>query len=179
MSRNCDLYLLWQVISENFASPLQPFANPYTNLQRKIIRMTGHQSASLHLTTIKTLLTSAPVLGYPSTDGSHFVVDCDASNVGIGSVPYCIVQNGEEKVIGYFSRCLSRAERKYCTTRKELLAVVAAVRHFHHCLYGRQFIIWSYHGSLQWLLTFKNGEGQLARFLETLSAFTFKLEYRA
>ena len=128
--------------------------------------------------TIKTLLTTAPVLGYPSTDGSHFVVDYDASNVGIGSVLHQL-QNGEEKVIGYFSRCLSRAERKYCTTRKELLAVVAAVKHFHHYLYGQQFIIRSDHGSLQWLLNFKNGEGQLARFLETLSAYTFKLEYRA
>ena len=60
--------------------------------------------------TIKTLLTTAPVLGYPSTDGSHFVVDCDASNVGLGSVLHQL-QNGEEKVIDYFSRCLFRAER--------------------------------------------------------------------
>ena len=127
--------------------------------------------------TIKKVLTTAPVLGYPSTDGGHFVIDCDASNVGIGSVLHQL-QDGKEVVIGYFSRCLSKAERKYCTTRKELLAVVASVKHFHQILYGQQFIIRSDHSSLQWLLNFKNGEGQLARFLETLSAYTFKLEFR-
>ena len=121
---------------------------------------------------VKTMLTTAPVLGYPSTSGGHFSVDCDASNVGIGSVIHQL-QNGKEIVIGYYSRCLSRAERKYCTTRKELLSVVEAVKHWHQYLYGQQFLIRSDHGSLQWLLNFKNGEGQLARFLETLSAYTF------
>ena len=32
---------------------------------------------------------------------------------------------------------------------------------------------------MQWFLNFKNGEGQLATFLETLSAYTLKVEYRA
>ena len=96
------------------------------------------------------------------------MLDCDASNVGIGSVLHQL-QNGEERVIDYFSRCLTRAERKYCTTRKELLAVVASVKHFHTFLYGQEFVIRSDHGSLRWIMNFRNtGEGQLARFLETL-----------
>ncbi|MCG8079018.1 MAG: reverse transcriptase, partial [Candidatus Thiodiazotropha taylori] len=127
--------------------------------------------------TIKTLLTSAPILSYPLPGGQPFILDCDASNVGVGAVLHQL-QDGEEKVIGYFSRCLSRAERKYCTTRKELLAVVLAIKHFHHYLYGQEFTVRSDHGSLQWLLNFRNGEGQLARFLETLSAYTFKIQFR-
>lgn len=34
------------------------------------------------------------------------------------------------------------------------------------------------HGSLRWLFNFKNPEGQLARWLETLSAFDFKIQHR-
>ena len=129
--------------------------------------------------TIKTLLTTAPVLSYVDPSGQGFVLDADASNVGIGSILHQL-QDGEEKVIGYFSRCLTRAERKYCTTRKELLAVVASVKHFHHYLYGQEFVIRSDHGSLRWILNFRNtGEGQLARFLETLSAYSFQLQHRA
>jgi len=52
-----------------------------------------------------------------------FVLDTDASNTGIGAV-LSQTQGGEEKVIAYFSRSLTKAERRYCVTRKELLALV-------------------------------------------------------
>ena len=149
----------------NFASPLQLHANPYTYLLRKIASMSGPQSA---FDNIKTMLTTAPVLGYPSTSGGHFSVDCDASNVGIGSVIHHM-QNEKEIVKGYYSRCLSRAERKDCTTRKELLSVVEAVKLWHPYLIGQQFLIRSNHGSLQWLLNLKNGEGQFS--VNTLSLY--------
>ena len=127
---------------------------------------------------IKSLLTTAPVLSYADPNGGDFVLDTDASDVGVGAVLHQL-QNGEEKVIGYYSRCLKNPERKYCTTRKELVAVVSAVTHFHHYLYGREFVVRTDHSSLRWLMNFRNtGQGQLARFLETLSAYTFKLEYR-
>ena len=112
--------------------------------------------------TIKHLLTSAPVLGYPLLQGQPFLLDCDASNVGIGAV-LSQIQNGEEKVISYFSKCLSNSERHYCTTRKELLALVVAVKHFHHYLFGQHFTVRTDHWSLQWLMRFKNCEGQIAR----------------
>ena len=87
------------------------------------------------------------------------------------------LQNGEEKVIGYYSKCLSRSERRYCTTRKELLLLILAVKHFHHYLYGQHFTIRTDHGSLQWLMRFKNCEGQIARWLETLSAYNITIQY--
>ena len=66
---------------------------------------------------LKRLLTSAPILSYPLLQGQRFLIDCDASNVGVGAV-LSQIQDGEEKVISYFSKCLSRTERKYCTTRR-------------------------------------------------------------
>ncbi|XP_019888240.1 uncharacterized protein LOC109611168 [Ooceraea biroi] len=48
------------------------------------------------------------------------------------------VQDGAERVIAYFSRVFSKTERNYCITRRELLAVVDAVKSFHHYLYGRR-----------------------------------------
>ena len=88
------------------------------------------------------------------------------------------LQNGQE-VISYFSKCLSRSERQYYTRkRKELLAVVLAVKHYHH-LFGKKFTVRTDHGSLQWLMRFKNCEGQIARWIETLSAYTFTVVHRA
>lgn len=123
-------------------------------------------------------MTCAPILSYPLLQGQPFILDCDASNVGIGAV-LSQLQNGEEKVICYYSKCLSRSERQYCTTRKELLAVVLAVKNFHHYLFGQNFTVRTDHGSLQWLMRFKNCEGQIARWIETLSAYTFTVVHRS
>lgn len=59
------------------------------------------------------------------------------------------------------------------------MAVVASIKNFHHYLYGRSFLVRSDHGSLRWLFNFKNPEGQLARWLETLATYDFKIEHRA
>ncbi len=78
--------------------------------------------------TLKQKLMSAPILGYPVTR-TNFILDTDASGVGIGAV--LSQSDGEhEKVVAYYSRALGKAERNYCITRKELLAVVEAVKHF-------------------------------------------------
>ena len=71
-------------------------------------------------------------------------------------------------MIAFHSRSLSKSERNYCVTRKELVAVVVAVKTYHHYLCGRQFLVRTDHGALKWLLKFRNPEGQLARWLELL-----------
>ena len=116
------------------------------------------------------------MLAYPTSD-DQFVLDTDASNTGTGAV-LSQVQNGEEKVIAYFSKTLDKAERNHCTNRKELLAIITAVRHFYHYLCGSPFLIRTDHSALRWLLNFKNPEGQLARWLKMLGTYDLVIEYR-
>ena len=115
---------------------------------------------------MKQLLTKAPILGYPTAD-DPFVVDTDASLVGVGAV-LSQIQDGKEKVISYFSHRLSKAESNYCVTRRELLAVIKALRKFHPYLYGRPFTLRTDHAALRWLLNFKCPDGQTARWLQEL-----------
>jgi len=84
-----------------------------------------------------------------------------------------------ERVVAYFSRTFSKEERRYCVTRRELLAVVASVRHFKYYLCGVPFLIRTDHAALQWLLSFKEPEGQIARWMEELQSFNFRVEHRA
>src|SRR5436190_24179524 len=77
------------------------------------------------------------------------------------------------------SDILAKPERNYCVTRRELLAVVKSVEHFHKYLYGRRFLLRTDHAALKWLLQFKNAESQVARWTERLQEYDFETEHRA
>ena len=121
-------------------------------------------------------LISAPVLGYPDPKLSY-ILDTDASAVGVGAV-LSQVQNEKETVIAYYSKTLSAAEQNYCVTRKELLAVVKAIKHFRPYLYGQTFKLRTDHASLRWLCRRREPSAQVARWLEILSEFKYNLEHR-
>ena len=123
---------------------------------------------------LKLLLTQSPILAFPKEEG-EYILDTDASDFGIGAV-LSQVQDGVEKVIAYSSRTLSKAERKYCVTRKELLAIVYHVRYFKEYIYGIHFTVRTDHGSLQWLSKFKDIElGQMARWFQILSEYNYTI----
>ena len=129
--------------------------------------------------TLKQKLLEAPILGYPSQDiEDMFILDTDASNCHVGGV-LSQMQNGQEKVISYGSKVLSKSERNYCVTRRELLAVVHFCTQYKHYLIGRKFKLRTDHGALIWLFQFKEPEGQIARWLEILSEFQMEIIHRA
>ncbi|CAG2219653.1 unnamed protein product [Mytilus edulis] len=94
-------------------------------------------------------LMSAPILGYPDMT-KQFILDTDASGFGIGAV-LSQIHEGKEVVVAYYSKSLSKAQRQYCVTRRELLAVILSIKHFHHYLYGTHFKVRTDHGALTWL----------------------------
>ena len=114
--------------------------------------------------TLKTLLSTAPVLAYPDFT-AEFILYTDASNHGIGAV-LSQVKDGAEHPVAYASRTLTKAERNYCVTRKELLAVVEFVKQFRHYLHGPKFRIRTDRIPLRTLLQVRELEGQLARWIE-------------
>ncbi|CAC5394031.1 unnamed protein product [Mytilus coruscus] len=126
---------------------------------------------------LKIKLTNAPILTHPDFN-KEFILDTDASNVALGGVLSHRHEDGKEKFIAYASRPMSKSERKYCVTRKELLAVVYFVKYFKPYLYGRKFTIRTDQSSLRWLLNLKNPDGQVARCIETLSAYDMHIQYR-
>lgn len=121
-------------------------------------------------------LVTAPVLAIPNSR-DEFILDTDASDSAIGA-ELIQIQDGVERTIAYSSHVLSAEQRRYCTTRKELLAVVVFTREYRHYLLGRHFTLRTDHGSLAWLMNFKNIEGQLARWLEELSQYDMKILHR-
>ena len=106
-----------------------------------------------------------------------FILDTDASDTATGA-DLLQLQEGEERVISYGSFSLTPAQRNYCTTRKELLALIQFTREYHHYLLGRKFLAQTDHSSLMWLMRFRNAEGMLAGWLEELSQYDMVIQHR-
>ena len=81
---------------------------------------------------LKNALTSAPILGFPREEGLWYI-STEASDVWTEAV-LSQIQDREERVIAYISKSLEGSEQRYCTARKELLAVVRALKHFKYYL---------------------------------------------
>ena len=101
-------------------------------------------------------------MGYPLESGGNFILDVDASDIGIGGVLHQ-VQNGQEKVICYASKALNKTERNYCITEKEILAIRYFIEYFRQYLLGRKFVVRSDHQALIWLFKLKEPKGKIAR----------------
>ena len=159
-----------------FVQSFADIASPLHKLTEKNKTFEWNESCQNAFEKLKEIMTNAPVLAFPD-ENSSFILDTDASETGIGAV-LSQIQDNQERVIAYASRKLNKSERRYCVTRRELLAVVNFVKHFRHYLYGKKFLIRTDHGSLRWLMNFKTPEGQTARWLEVLGAFNFDIEHR-
>ena len=152
-------------------------AAPLTDLTKDGVKFTWSQKCEAAFQELKLCLTKAPVLAYPSERG-QFILDTDSSGFGIGGVLSQVQSDGTERVIAYGSKTLDKSQRNYCTTMRELLAVVVFVRKFHHYLWGNKFVVRTDHASLQWLLNFKEPENMLARWLAILSTYDMEIQHR-
>lgn len=124
---------------------------------------------------LKAALISPPVLALPvfGEEAPPFVLDVDASRAAVGG---CLMQG--DRVVAYASRVMTKSERQYSVTKRELLAVVWATTHFKQYLLGRRFLLRTDHSALQWLFNMKDPTGQLARWLLQLSEMEFDIVHR-
>ena len=74
----------------------------------------------------------------------QFEVHTDVSGVGIEAV-LSVIRGKEELPVAFYSRQLRGPEKRYSATEMEALAVVKAVDHFAHYLYGAKFKVLTDH----------------------------------
>jgi hypothetical protein len=161
-----------------FVRGFSDIAAPLYRLTEKGRAFLWTEECQIAFDRLKAHLTSAPVLCMPDDD-RPYVLDTDASDFAIGAV---LSQNfgGEERVVAYASKRLTRTEANYCVTRRELLAVVYFIKYFRHYLLGRQsFLVRTDHAALQWLRRIPEPVGQQARWLETLEEYNFTVVHRS
>ena len=146
-----------------------------------------------HFEAVKKVLLSNIILSQPD-EQRPFYVATDASNYGIAAVlfqKYEVNQNEGSnnhassvttestkviiKYIGFMARALSVSERNYSTTKRELLAIVFALKKFHKFLWGNPFTLYTDHKALTYLFTQKYANTMMMNWMDTLLDYNFKV----
>lgn len=126
---------------------------------------------------LKISLTTAPVLITPSFE-KPFVIQCDASKLGIGGVLAQEDDEGVERPIAFYSYKLNQSQKNYSITELECLAALKCVEKFREYVEGHKFKIVTDHASLQWLMRQTDLNGRLVRWSLRLQGFNFSIEHR-
>ncbi|CAC5375540.1 unnamed protein product [Mytilus coruscus] len=87
--------------------------------------------------------------------------------------------DGREHVVAYTSKALNKHGNFILYTRKELLAVIIALKNFDPYVYGRPVLLRTDNAAVSWLQSLKDPTGQVARWLQTLGTYNFKVTHRA
>ena len=159
-----------------FIKDFSRHAKPLTMLLKKDNPFEWTDKQQQAFERLKQRLMKAPILQYPDFN-SPFILYTDASKVGLGAV-LSQKKNGQEYVVAYASRTTNKNEENYPITDLECLAIVWAIRHFHHYL-SRPFTIVTDHSALKWLQTSKLPKGRRARWIMELQQHNFEIKHRA
>jgi len=111
-----------------FVKDFSVIAAPLYNLMKKGVDFCWTWQCQQAIDELKHRLITGPILSLPENNETY-ILDTDACDTGLGAV-LSQIQFGVKKDIAYASRTMSAAEKKYETTRKELLAVVYGHKQF-------------------------------------------------
>ena len=158
---------------KNFAQ----VAHPLFKLTRKDTPFLWNVPCQQAFEELKRRLTSAPLLAFPNfTRG--FLLETDASGVGLGAVLAQKQDDNTVRPVAYASRTINKHEANYGITELEALGVVWAVKHFRTYLYGHKCDVYTDHEALKTLLNTPHPSGKLARWGLALQELDLTIHYR-
>ena len=162
---------LLQTFHHNFAG----ITKPLHQITKKNSRFIWNPECHNAFEKLKEALIDSSVLKHPDHN-SPFIVDTDASENSLGAV-LSNMFDGVEYPVAFASSVLTPAECCCSTTKRDLLAVIQAMKWFKPYIWGTQFVLRTDHASLQWLFR-QNSDGMLFRMLQRLQEFDFQVEHR-
>ncbi len=163
-----------------FIRGFSSIAAPLTNMTKKgSRRLQWTAEAHKDFDQLKRQFTTAPILHHPDPN-SPFVVEVDASNIGIGAI--LSQRQGDPAKLypcSYYSRKLTSTERNYDVGDRELLAIKSALEEWRHWLEGAShpFTVWTDHRNLEYLRTARRLNPRQARWSLFFSRFVFTVTY--
>src|SRR5712672_2563616 len=160
-------------------------ARPLLDLTKKTTVWHWDEPQKQAFEKLKTLMCQQPVLAQPNYK-RPFVVHTDTSAYGVGAI---LLQEGESTEanatqkpklhpLAYYSASFIQAERNYDIYERELLAVVKALKHWHHHLAGAKhpFTVVTDHANLAYWKESRDLNRRTARWHSFLQDYWFFIQ---
>ena len=122
------------------------------------------------------ILQSPIILKYPDPN-KPFILRTDACVTGYGGYLFQEGDDGEEDIIHTFSGCFKGAQRGYSIPKKELFAIVYALRHLGFYLRGTKFTLQTDAMCLADLRNRENTDETVAKWMFEISHFDYDSEH--
>ena len=176
------LFSYYRKFIKDYAKIAQPLTKLTRTSEEKFEWTEEQQTAFDEL---KQRLTEPPILGFPIFE-LPFRIYTDASNWAVGAV-LAQLQPEEnardvERVIAYASRQLTKAERKRCTTERELIGACWAICHFRPYLRtaysGGKVTVFTDHNPIATLRQMRDHSFKMARYKLTLQEYDIEWIYK-
>ena len=160
----------------NFSSLQKPLSEKLVGRGSRKLKWTRDMEAAF--LTLKEKIKEDLLLSFPdfSAGASPLELFVDASDIGAGA---CLTQqqDGDVRVIAFASMTFNVAERRYSVIEKELAGLRWGVKSFRPFLIGTEFLLYTDHQPLIYLNNMKLIDGRLARTLEDLADYNFRILY--
>jgi hypothetical protein len=146
------------------------------NVRDVVAAWTADPRCEAAFTSTLAILENAPLIQQPQP-GLLLKIATDASDFGMAAVLF----QGEHKdpslmrICGLAAKAFNKQQQKYATPMKELLAVIMALQKFHELLHGVEFVLYTDHKSLTYLLTQTQPSKMLVRCLDIIQQFRFTI----
>ena len=152
-------------------------SEPINKLLKKDTKFEWTENCERNFKDIINALINLPILIYPDFS-KPFILETDASTVGLGAVLAQEDKYGINRAVAYASRLLNKAELNYSATELECLAIVWATEQFKPYLYGRKFQIQCDHNPLVFIDNMKNKTSRVSRWRYNLAEYDYEIVYK-
>ena len=159
-----------------FAPHLSETSAPLRELIKKNVHFRWDEHVhGVALEKIKQTLSEPPVLKFFDPKSANVVLQCDASEFGLGA---CLMQDNQP--VQYASRALTQTERNYAQIEKEMLAIVFGLERFERFVYGKHCLVESDHKPLEAIhkKSLLSAPKRIQRMLLRTQKFEYTVQYK-
>ena len=160
----------------SFIKGFSAIAAPLINLTNKDTPFKWTEACEKATLELKERVTSAPILHFPDMS-RQFILTTDASAIAVGGVLSQMGDDGKDHPISFFSKALTKAERKWDSCEQELFAILSAVKHYRHYLMNTKFRVRTDNKACTYVLKKAELSPRLARWAIQLADYDYDVEH--